>query len=347
MIRHLLRRARLDTSDGPEGPPPPGATEEAASPRPSHATDPELRAALRWLDPPEGPWTVEKSYAYCEAYARSHGETFPVASRFVPAELRPHLMALYAFARSADDFADEPRYDGQRKELLTRWENELERAFHGEAEHPIFIALADTAEKCELPITPLRDLLNAYVIDLSVTRYATAAQLERYCGLAAQPMGRMFLHLFGQKLGQTDASLLRFSDEICTALQIGKVCQDVALDVKRDRIYLPAEDLRHFGVTEAMFHARTASPELRDLVRYEVARARSLYDRGRPLIERLRRSNGGAQLAFQVALVVYAGEKVLDVIEAADFDVLARPRLSAADKADVLERATQVRWPSA
>ena len=301
-------------------------------------TTPELDL----VESPPGVFSLEESYAYCERIARGHFDSYALARRFVPEALRPHVWALYAFARSADDFADEPRYEGRRRELLERWENELERAFHGEAEHPIFIALADTVEKRELPVTPLRDLLNAYVIDLSVTRYATGAQLERYCGLAAQPMGRLFLHLFGQD----DPALQCFSDELCTAMQIAKICQDVASDMQRDRVYLPADDLRHFGVTPAMLRANTASPELRDLVRYQLSRARSLFERGRPLIERLRRID--AQLAFQVALVCYSSERLLDLIEGADHDVLGRrPSLGHADKVAILERATQVRWPDA
>lgn len=286
--------------------------------------------------------SVDAAYAFCERIARGHFDSYALARRFVPEAMRPHVWALYAFARSADDFADEPRYEGRRRELLAAWEDHLDRACHGEADHPIFVALADTVEKCELPVTPLRDLLNAYVIDLSVSRYATAAQFDRYAGLAAQPIGRLFLHLFGQ----SDPALHRFSDEICTAVQIAKVCQDVALDRMRDRVYLPAEDLRHFGVTEAMLEERSACAEVRDLIRYQVSRARMLLERGRPLIERLRRIDGA--LAFQVALIYHSTTALLEQIERADFDVLARrPRLGNAEKADVLVRASSARWPSA
>ena len=294
------------------------------------------------VESPEGTYTVAEAYAYCERIARGHFDSYALARRFAPEHLRPHVWALYAFARTADDFADEPRYEGRRRELLEDWENKLERAFHREADHPIFIALADTVDECALPIAPLRDLINAYVIDLSVSRYATAAQLDRYAGLAAQPLGRLFLHMFGQ----TDPSLQRFSDEICTAVQIAKVCQDVSLDLMRDRIYLPGEDLRHFGVTEAMLHERSATVEVRDLIRYQVTRARCLFERGRPLIDRLRRIDAG--LAFQVALIYHSGTALLDQIERVDFDVLARrPRLGAAEKADVLVRATSARWSDA
>src|SRR5262249_25734349 len=105
------------------------------------------------LEAPPGDWTVERSYRYCEEIVRSHYENFPVASRFVPARLRPHMWAVYAYARSADDFADEPRFAGRRAQALEYWDHELHRCFHGEAEHPVFIALRDTAEKCDLPIT--------------------------------------------------------------------------------------------------------------------------------------------------------------------------------------------------
>src|SRR5215475_7562626 len=132
MIRQILRGGRAGeaeraTSD--DG--------EAESP-PSEWRGPRL--PIPWLDPPPGPWTVERAYGYCEEFARAHTESFPVASRLVPAEIRPHLIALYAFARSADDFADEPQYEGRRVEALDRWEDELGRCCHGEASHPVFVA---------------------------------------------------------------------------------------------------------------------------------------------------------------------------------------------------------------
>ena len=292
------------------------------------------------VDGEQAGYTVAEAYAFCERVARGHFGSFALARRFVPEALRPHVWALYAFARSADDIADEPRYAGRRRELLERWEHELERAFHREAEHPIFVALADTVDKRKLPIAPFRSLLAGYAMDLSVRRYGTAAELERYAACTAQPIGRLFLYLFGL----SDPALQRFSDELCTGLQLAKVCQDVALDLARDRVYLPAEDLRHFGVTEAMLGAERAGPELRDVIRYQVARARCLLQRGRPIIEQLRRLDPG--IAFQVALVYHAGLVLLERIEAADGDVLGRrPKLVAADKADVLARASAVRWP--
>jgi squalene synthase HpnC len=297
---------------------------------------------LDLVERPPGDFSLEESYAFCERIARGHFDSYAMARRFVPEPKRKHVWALYAFARCADDFADEPRYADRRRELLERWEHELDRAFHREATHPIFIALADTVDRCGLPVAPLRNLLAGYTMDLSITRYRTGAELERYTAHAAQPIGRLFLYLFGLN----DPTLQRFTDELCAGLQLAKICQDVAHDLDRDRVYVPAEDLRHFGVTEAMLGADHSTPEVRDLIRFEVARARCLLERGRPLIEQLRRTDGA--VAFQVALVFHAGMMLLERIEATNYDVLSkRPRLVAADKAEVLSRASGARWPEA
>ena len=159
MIRQILRGGRA------------GEAERAASYDDDAESAPsEWRSAPRlpipWLDPPPGPYSVERAYQYCEEFARAHTESFPVASRLVPAEIRPHLVALYAFARSADDFADEPQYEGRRIEALDRWEDELARCSHGEATHPVFVALGDTIEKRDLSIPPLDDISKSL---LSVT----------------------------------------------------------------------------------------------------------------------------------------------------------------------------------
>jgi phytoene synthase len=334
MIRHLLRRARLDLSEGPEERPSP-SPEGASGLRPSYPTEPELRAAIRWLDPPEGPWTVEKSYAYCEGYARSHGETFPVASRFVPAELRPHLMALYAFARSADDFADEPEYDGRRSEALDRWEDHLRAAAHGEATHPVFVALSDTIERRGLPVPALEDLLTAYRMDLEVKRYGSFSALRGYTNKSAEPVGRLLLALFGYR----HAELVRYADDISTALQLTNFWQDLAADIARDRFYVPAEDLHYFRVSEAELRALRPTEGTRALLRYQVARTRALFEKGRPLLGAL-----GNDLKFELAIIWLMGMAILDKIEDADYDVFSRRiAVGKRDKAMVLARAAK-RW---
>ncbi len=291
------------------------------------------RPPIPWLDPPPGPWTVARAYAYCEEFARAHTESYPVASRFVPAELRPHLVALYAFARSADDFADEPQYDGRRTEALDRWEADLSRAAHGEADHPVFVALADTIEKRDLSIPPFEDLLTAFRMDIDARRYATFQALRGYTARSADPVGRLLLALFGYRAPE----LVRFADEISTALQLTNFWQDIAADAARDHLYIPSEDLHFFGVTEADIKALKPTPPVRDLIRFEVARTRALYDKGRPLLERL-----GPDLRMELTLIWLIGTTILDKIEAADYDVFThRPAIRRRDQAIIMARAAK------
>lgn len=328
MIRQILRQGR-DTERGPAA-----DSDGAAAPAPGR---PPLAAVSRppvpWLDPPPGPWTIERAYAYCEEFARAHNESFPVASRFVPAELRPHVIALYAFARSADDFADEPQYEGRRVEALDRWDEELSRCCHGEASHPVFVALADTIDRRELPIPPLQDMLTAFRMDMDVRRYATFQALRGYTARSADPVGRLLLALFGYR----QPELVRYADELSTALQLTNFWQDVAADAARDHIYLPAEDLHFFGVTEADVKALRPTKPLRDLMRFQVARTRALYERGRPLLDQL-----GSDLRMELTLIWLVGTTILDKIEDADFDVFTqRPAIRRRDKALIMARAAK------
>jgi squalene synthase HpnC len=290
---------------------------------------------LPWLSPPPGPWTVEGAYRYCEEFARAHHENFPVASRFVPSALRPQVVALYAFFRAADDFADEPQYDGHRGEALDAWQEELHLCFHGEPRHPVFVALHDTIEKRGLTLPPFEDLLSAFRADLEVTRYATFASLRAYTARSAEPVGRLLLGLFGYR----DPELIRFADEIATAMQLTNYWQDVASDAARDHIYIPGEDLHFFGVSEADVKALKPTPPIRDLMRFEVARTRALFERGRPLLGKL-----GNDLKFEMALIWLAGMAILDKIEEAGFDVFThRPVIGKRDKAKILAHAAK-RW---
>jgi squalene synthase HpnC len=285
-----------------------------------------------WVTPP-GTFSVAAAYEHCEAFARRHHESFPVASRFVPAELRKHLIALYAFARAADDFADEPAYEGRRSEALDAWQAELDRCFHGEARHPLFIALGDTIEKRELPLPPFDDLLSAFRTDLEITRYASFSGLRAYTARSAEPVGRLLLPLFGYR----DPALVRFADEISTALQLTNFWQDVAADAARGHMYIPAEDLHFFGVTEADVKALRPTTALRDLIRFEVARTRTLFQHGRPLLRLV-----GHDLRLELTLIWLLGMAILDKIEAADFDVFSqRPAIRRRDQAKVLAKAAR------
>lgn len=318
MIRQVLKGGR-------------GAPHESAED--AVAQGPSSRIPVRWLDPPPGPWPLERAYGYCEEFVRAHHEIYPVASRLVPAAIRPHLMAVYAFARSADDFADEPEYEGRRQEALDRWEEELRLAAHGEATHPVFVALGDTIDKRELSVPPLEDLLAAFRADMDVRRYATFAALRGYTARSADSAGRLLLELFGYK----QPELVRFADEISTALQLTSFWQDVAADAARDHIYIPAEDMHFFGVTELDIKALKPTKALRDILRYEVARTRALYERGRPLLGVL-----GNDLKMELALMWLVGNAILDKIEDADYDVFTtRPTIGRRDKAKIMAKAAK------
>jgi squalene synthase HpnC len=280
-------------------------------------------------------WSLAESFDYCEDLVRRRYENFPVASRFVPAELRPYLYAIYAFARGADDFADDPRYAGRRAEALEAWQEQLERAFHGEAEHPVFVALRETVDRRDIPIPPLADIISGYRMDLSMRRYPTFESLRGYLRLAASPIAQLVLYLFDYR----DPALHRYAEDVASALLLTHFLQDLPLDVARDRLYLPLEDLNHFGVREEDVFAHRMTAPFRDLMRYEVARTRALLQRGRPLVDRV-----GRDLAFELNLIWYGGMTLLDQIDAADGDVFrSRPALGAVDQVRMAVRSAAIR----
>ncbi len=281
---------------------------------------------------PPQPLELDACYGYCEAIARSRHHNFPVASLFVPTALRRHIWAVYAFARMADNFADEPAYEGRRAGELDRWEEKLHRCYFGEpADHPVFVALSDTVRRFELPITEFTALLSGFRMDLETSHYATFSDLRSYTAQAAEPVGHLLLYLGGYR----DPRLHAFADDLATGLAVAKLVQDIRADYERGRIYLPAEDLRHFGVTASDIEHRRSSPEVEALLRFEVARARSLLERGRPLVEHV-----GFDYAIEMALMWHGGMRILSKIAATGAQLLERrPALSAADKADVVVRA--------
>lgn len=302
-----------------------------AVPRPEDHAD-EIDALPEAPDgAPPGPWTKEASYRFCERMATGHYENFPVASRFVPAPLRPHVWAIYAFARTADDFADEPRFEGRRRHALEAWELYLEACFHRDVDHPVFLALRDTVRRHNIPIGPLKALLTAFRMDLTKHRYATFAELRQYCQHSADPVGQLVLYVHGHR----DPALHRFSNEICSALQIANFLQDLSVDIPRGRCYLPQEDLIHFGVSWDQLQAARHTPEFKELMRWSVARCRTMFLRGQPLIRKV--SPG---LSLELEATWRGGMKVLEVIEDRDYEVLDyRPTLDKRSVFDIAGRS--------
>jgi squalene synthase HpnC len=278
--------------------------------------------------------TVEEAFAHCEARVRAHYENFPVGL-FVPRDKRPYVHALYAFARAADDFADEPMYEGMRGEKLDQWEARLHAAYEGRAEDPIFVALAETVRRLDIPKGLLLDLLSAFRQDTVKTRYDTWEELLDYCRRSADPVGRLVLLVFGYR---DDAGLPPLSDAICTGLQLANHWQDVAVDLRKDRIYLPKELRDRFAVGEWDLNAGKVTDGFRSLMAEVIRRTRALFDRGRPLCDRV-----GRDLRFEMRLTWLGGASILDRIEEAGYDVFRRrPRHGPVAKLSLAWRAW--RW---
>jgi squalene synthase HpnC len=248
-----------------------------------------------------------------------------VASRLVPAALRPAVVAIYDFARSADDIADEGD-DTQEARLaqLEAYARSLDRIEDGDTpDEAPFPALAAAVRRHALPLAPMRDLLSAFRQDVLKSRYASFADLLDYCARSANPIGRLMLHLFDV----TDAESTAYADAICSGLQLTNLWQDVAADWRRRRVYLPAEDLVRFEVHETQIAAGVCDARWTRLLAFEVERARELLISGWPLTRTLR-----LRLALELKLVIAGGLRILAAIDAAQGDVFRhRPRLRARD----------------
>ena len=268
--------------------------------------------------------------------AVDHYENFPVASILLPRRLVPAVEAIYAFARSADDLADEgDAAPPERLAALRAYEAQLDGIGAGNTpSDPMFARLADALGRHALPLEPLYDLLDAFRQDVVTTRYADFAALLDYCRRSANPVGRLMLGLYGVD----DAASLRESDAICSALQLINFWQDVAIDIDKGRIYLPQEDLVRFGVAEDdIAHGRTG-PAWRALMGFEVERARALMLSGAPLATRL-----PGRIGWELRTIVQGGLRILDGIERVRYDVYRRrPKLKRADWVVVLWRALRM-----
>jgi len=278
--------------------------------------------------------TLEAAYAYCERLAQSHYENFPVASRLLPARMRPHIAAVYAFARLADDMADEGhRPAADRLADLEAWDARLSSIVAGSAPsagpHPeVFVALRATIDACRLPPALLHDLISAFRQDVTVTRYATWDDLLDYCRRSANPVGRLVLRVAGYDRADLDAA----SDAVCTALQLTNFWQDLEIDWKKGRIYLPAATRDDAGAREEDLAARRMTAEWRRALGEAVARTRRLFRAGVPVADGVR-----GRLRWELRATWLGGTRILDKLEAADYDVFTRrPALTRADVPPIL-----------
>ena len=255
--------------------------------------------------------------SFCRQVAAAHYENFTVATRLVPADMRQDLANVYTFARWSDDVADES--DGDATDALKSWQSGLEDCFAGAPNHPVFVALFRTVERNNLTIEPFADLIDAFIQDQTVKRYKSREQLLDYCRRSANPVGRIVLSL----ANCTEAHQFELSDSICTGLQLVNFWQDVRRDYLAGRIYLPAEDMRRHGVTEAMLESTSASPEFIALLAEEVAWAEVCFDKGQSLVK-----TAPTVLRPAIRLFLDGGRGVANAIRQSGFDTLAkRPTL--------------------
>jgi phytoene synthase len=265
---------------------------------------------------------LRAAYAECRRLASRHYENFPTASRLVPRDKRDALAAVYAFARYADDVADEPGVE-DRLGKLADWHAKLEACYAGKIDHPVFLALRDSAERFNLSRENFENLLRAFESDVVVNRHPDFASLLAYCTCSANPVGRLVLELFGYH----DSHLFELSDHICTALQLTNFWQDVAIDFSRDRVYMPQEDMARFNYTLDDLRAGRSDARWQELLAFQIARTRELFERGRGLPEEVQ-----PRLRTQLRVTWLGGTEILSKIEAVSYDIFRRrPSLSKWD----------------
>ncbi|MBI3774430.1 MAG: squalene synthase HpnC [Gammaproteobacteria bacterium] len=268
---------------------------------------------------------LKAAYRHCVALAAAHYENFPVASRLLPRRLREPIAVIYAFARTADDYADEGDHaPAERLALLDQYRTQLDATLSGAAPaDPVFIALRDVITRHALPPQLFRDLLHAFRSDVTTPRYANFDTLLDYCRHSANPVGRLLLHLYG---AATPENLQR-SDAVCSALQLINFYQDLAQDIdENNRIYIPLDELARFAVSEDDFRVHRDSERLRALLDYQIERARTMMLSGAPLGNVLR-----GRIGFELRLVIHGGLRVLDRLQQCRDTVFARPRLTRTD----------------
>jgi squalene synthase HpnC len=281
-------------------------------------------------------YTVDEAFAYCERIARTHYENFPVGSLLIPKALRRHFFSIYAYSRAADDMADEgERPVDERIAMLDDWERQLREAYEGQADHPVFVALAATIRERKIPMEPLRDLLKAFRMDARNEGFETTTDLLYYCYHSANPIGRLVLHLFGLHNQERQA----FSDKICTALQMANFWQDVSIDVPRGRINIPRESIAFFGYSLDELRAGVFNDNFRELMAYHVDHAVNQFQHGYPLL----RTIPDRRLQSELALTFLGGVRVLNRIKQLDYNVLAtRPKLGLLDKLWIIAKLPTV-----
>src|SRR5271168_4853839 len=280
---------------------------------------------------PESAPSLEAAQEYCRNLARTHYENFSVATWFLPRKLRQDFVNVYAYCRISDDLGDEVGDASASLALLDEWQAELDACYDGHPRHPVFVALAETVRKFDIPKHEFSDLLIAFRQDQTIMRFETFPDVLAYCRYSANPVGHLVLYLCGYR----DAERQQLSDYTCTALQLANFWQDVSVDHAKGRIYLPLEDLCRYSVSEQDLAQNRNTPAFCEMMKFEVERARQWFDRGLPLVKTVNK-----ELAVDLELFSRGGQEILDAIERQGFAVLGRrPVISKTRKLALVARA--------
>lgn len=277
------------------------------------------------------PWTIPDAFRYCVRLARTHYENFPVGSILIPKKLRPHVCAIYAFARRADDIADEDFTEANRIPALDAWLDLLQRSQVSHVNHPVFLALKETIRNFDIPVQLLKDLVTAFKMDVTTKRHPSFEDVMYYCRHSANPVGRLVLHLFGYR----DEKLMLLSDKICTALQLANFWQDISVDLEKNRIYIPFDDLARFHFGESQLIARQYDDNFKELLKFQVDRTDRMFREGSGLVYLTK-----GRLSLELKCVIMGGMSVLEKIRQLNYNTLVkRPTLNNKDKIKILLKA--------
>ncbi len=280
----------------------------------------------------------DSAYDYCKKIANSHYENFPVGSFLIPADKSKYIYSIYAFARYADDIADSEKYkDTDKLDKLADFEDELNKVHNNALDElstdtrNIFLALSNTIQKLEIPIQEFRNLLKAFRQDATKQRYGNFEELKNYSKNSANPIGHLVLYTFGYAAGENE-QLFGYSDKICTALQLINFWQDVSIDLKINRIYIPENVMREFGYDYQMLENRIENDCFRNVMKYLTDKTRIILLEGNRLLELIK-----GRLRLELKATIIAGSEILNKIELVNYSVLSnRVTINNYDKLKIL-----------
>ena len=268
---------------------------------------------------------IEQAYQYCLNIAKTHYENFPVASRLLPEHIRKPVSVIYAYARTADDYADEGDItETDRLKLLDQMQTSIQSIYSGDTPKEIlYIAIADVIRKHKLPPEPFLDLLTAFKMDVTIKRYNNFDEIKNYCRYSANPVGRLLLHLYQQATSEN----LAYSDALCSALQLTNFLQDIQQDYhENNRIYLPLDEMEKYGITEEDIKNSRNSDEMHSLIDSQIKRAEEMLFSSIPLGKILK-----GRIGLELRTITFGGLRILKKLGKNRSDVYARPRLNKLD----------------